>query len=188
VDNEEQNGEPGATQDKPDRGLIGFVRKNRALVVHWVLFVGVLGVMVALAEWAADWVNVHFAKATAHWFAWLLTVLGFDSHVEGVRIINNVCRFKIIGECTAYYPLAIYTSAVLAFPSPWRGRILGVVLGVPGLLAVNQVRLLTLCYIHANHREYFDTAHYVVWQSLIIFFTVLLWILWVNTLGRPGEA
>ena len=63
---EKADTEQDATPETEKQGLIGFVRNNRALVVHWVLFVGVLGVMVAVAEWAADWVNVHFAKGTAH--------------------------------------------------------------------------------------------------------------------------
>lgn len=184
----ETGGERGdastGTNGKTDRGLMGFVRRNRPLVTHWVLFVGVLGLMVAVAEVAADWVNVRFAKATANAMAWLLTSMGFDSHVEGVRVINNVCRFRIIGECTAYFPCAIYASAVLAYPSPWRGRVAGILLGIPAVLAVNQVRLLTLCYIFHNYEEYFDTAHYVVWQSLIIFFTVFIWILWVTLVAR----
>ena len=35
--------------------------------------------------------------------------------------------------------------------------------------------------------ENFETLHVLVWQSLIIFFTVMLWILWVSTLARGHE-
>ena len=35
--------------------------------------------------------------------------------------------------------------------------------------------------------ENFETIHVLVWQSLIIFFTVMLWILWVSTIARGHE-
>ena len=40
-----------------------------------------------------------------------------------------------------------------------RGRCgLARLIPAPPVLAINQVRLLTLCYIYANHNEYFETA------------------------------
>ena len=162
----------------------GFLRRYGALFKHWVLFLGFLGAMIALNEWKVEWVNYHFTAFTAHFMAWLLKLLGQHGQATGLHVSSSICNFRIIGECTAYYPLSIFVAAVLAFPSPWRRRILGVLLGVPVMLLINQVRLISLCYIYRPYRELFDTIHIVVWQSLIIFFTVVLWILWATTLGR----
>jgi len=170
----------GASPDS--RG--GFLGRYGALFKHWALFLGFLGAMMALNEWKVAWVNLHFATFTAQVMAWILGVLGQNGHATGVHVSSSICSFRIIGECTAYYPLSIFIAAVLAFPSPWSRRILGVLLGVPALLLINQVRLVSLCYIYRPYRELFDTIHIVVWQSLIIFFTVVLWILWATTLGR----
>ena len=64
-------------------------------------------------------------------------------------------------------------------------------MGAPGILAIqalNVIRVISLAWILRHHPDVFETAHLVVWQSLIIFFTVLLWILWVTTLGRQRDA
>ena len=161
-----------------------FLHRYGPLFKHWVIFLGVLGGLIALNEWKVQWVNYHFTAFTAQFMAWLLKLLGQNGQATGLHVSSSICNFRIIGECTAYYPLSIFIAAVLAFPSPWKRRILGVLLGVPVMLLINQVRLVSLCYIYRPYRELFDTIHIVVWQSLIIFFTVVLWIVWATTLGR----
>ena len=154
------------------------------LIKHWATFLGVLGVLVAISQWQVRWVNVYFAQATASVMAFILKVIGIQGKATGIRVTSTVCKFQIIGECTAYYPIAIYIAAVLAFPAPWGRRVLGVLLGIPAILLINQVRLVSLCYLLRAFPEHFETIHIVIWQSLIIFFTVLIWILWVTTLAR----
>jgi archaeosortase B (VPXXXP-CTERM-specific) len=162
----------------------GFLRRYGALAKHWAFFLVILGGMVAINQWRPDWVNIHLSKFTARIMAGIMDLLGTEGKANGIYIACTVCRFKIIGECTGYYPISIYLAAVLSFPTPWIRRILGVVLGIPTILVINQVRLVSLCYIDRSFPEHFEVIHIVVWQSLIIFLTVLVWILWVTTLAR----
>jgi len=155
-----------------------------ALFKHWAIFLGILGATVAINEWQTSWVNIHFAKATAEFMGLITRLLGEGGSVTGIHISTNVCKFKIIGECTAYYPISIFIAAVLAFPVPWLRRIVGVLVGVPILLVINQGRLISLCYLFRAYPDEFEMIHLVVWQSLIIFFTVFVWILWVTLYAR----
>ena len=52
---------------------------------------------------------------------------------------------------------------------------------------INQVRLVSLFYIGHWFPGSFQTAHLVVWQSLMIFATVILWLLWAAG-SRPHHA
>lgn len=173
---------------RPVGRLRGFVRQNPALIRHWFKFLGLLALLLGLAQWASDWVNVRMAQATAKVLAGVLTLLGQHGRTEGIEVFSRMCRFQIIGECTAYYPCAIFAAAVLSYPCPWRPRLIGLLLGVPAILTINQVRLLSLCYVYRFYYESFETVHIIVWQSLIIFFTVLLWIVWASTLARRHET
>jgi archaeosortase B (VPXXXP-CTERM-specific) len=166
------------------RGLRGLLRRHGPLIRHWALFTLILGAFVAVSEWASYWTNHRFSEVTAQWLALSLRLMGETPVVSGIKISCATCSFRIIGECTAYYPCTIFVSAVLAFPAAWTRKLLGVVLGVPAVLLVNQVRLVSLCYIADAFPEQFETIHIVVWQSLIIFLTVLLWIVWVITLAQ----
>ena len=175
---------PEASGEVADSDDDGFLKKFGPLLKSWVIFLVVLGVMIAIYEANPRLVNRRFAMWTAELMGGIMNLLGEESWVRGIMVSCSVCRFRIIGECTAYYPISIYIAAVLGFPSPWRRRVLGVLLGLPVLLIINQVRLVSLCYLSRSVPEYFDMLHIVVWQSLIIFFTVLVWILWVMTIGR----
>jgi exosortase/archaeosortase family protein len=73
----------------------------------------------------------------------------------------------------------IFVSAVLASPVRWRRKLAGALLGLPVLAAINLVRIVSLSYIDHWFPQALETAHYVVWQSLMVFFTVVLWLLWV---------
>lgn len=184
----------------PDRGpeTLGFERKaiERArrlwrrygeVLKGWLIFVAVIGVGAALDEKANHLVNTRFSEITAQVSAWLLGVLGAGGRAEGTMLISSYCVFEIIGECTGYYPCVIYTAAVLAYPCRFSRRLLGIALGLPALLLINQSRLISLCYVYRLSHENFEVIHVLVWQSLIIFFTVMLWILWVSTLARGHE-
>jgi exosortase/archaeosortase family protein len=163
------------------------LRRYSVLIRVWALFLAWLAAFVALAQVASDWVNVRMAELTASVLAGILTLIGAKGKADGINVVSRVCCFQIIGECTAYYPCAIFAAAVLSFPCPWRARGIGLLLGIPAVLTINQARLLTLCYVYHDYYESFETAHIVVWQSLIIFFTVLLWIVWASTLARRHE-
>jgi archaeosortase B (VPXXXP-CTERM-specific) len=165
-----------------------FLRRHRPLLQHWGLFLVILGLLVALDEWASDALNRRFSEITAAWTAGSLRLLGLRAGANGVLVqATNVCRYQIIGECTAYFPCAVYAAAVASYPSRIVRRILGLALGIPLLLLLNQVRLVSLCFIQRSYPEYFEAMHLLVWQSLFVFFAVLLWIAWVATLGGADE-
>ena len=56
--------------------------------------------------------------------------------------------------------------------------------GIPILMVINQGRLISLCYLLQVFPDEFEMIHLVVWQSLIIFFTVFVWVLWVTLYAR----
>lgn len=170
----------GGASDAPG----GLFRSYRQLFTHWAIFLGILGATVAINQWQITWVNIHFASFTAEVMGWIMRTFGEGGAVHGIHVSTNVCKFKIIGECTAYYPMSIYIAAVLAFPVPWFRRFVGVLVGIPILFVINQGRLISLCYLLRVYPDEFEMIHLLVWQSLIIFFTVFIWILWVTLYAR----
>ena len=83
--------------------------------------------------------------------------------------------------------MLIFLAAVLAFPAPWRARLVGLAVGAVAIQAVNLVRVVALYLTGAYFPAWFDASHTVVWQTVVILFSVLLWILWANRLGAPSR-
>lgn len=95
--------------------------------------------------------------------------------------------FTVVSECGAIEVMAIFVAALLAFPCPWWKRIVGIIVGLPLLYAVNIGRLACLGYIGAYNREWFDFAHHYLWQAIYIIFVVVIWMLWVELLVKQRK-
>ncbi len=90
--------------------------------------------------------------------------------------------FILIPECGAIEIMAIFLAAVLAFPTLWWKRIVGLVAGLPIMYGVNVLRLTVLAVIGAmdKSRVWFNFAHEYIWQAIYIIFVVAVWLLWVE--------
>ena len=162
--------------------------ESRSGLRAWLIFVVVYAALMAiLFLWAAPLVNRGLAPLTARATAWNLRLIGAGGYAVGTRVTSPLLTVEIITECTAIFPLIIFLAAVVSFPAPRRRKILGLALGVPALLVINQVRLVSLFYIGHWFPGAFQTAHLVVWQSLMIFATVLVWLFWAAG-SRPQHA
>ena len=114
--------------------------------------------------------NLLSLKATAT--GTLLSVEGFSAQIDDV--------------CTGIFIVAIYLSAVLAYPSRAREKLRGLLLGASAILILNLIRVVSLMYIGVYLPQFFETAHLLVWQSLIIFTTLLVWLYWTERfVGAP---
>jgi len=102
---------------------------------------------------------------------------------------NLEFRFSVVPDCGALPSMAIFVSAMLAFPTRWWKRLAGIAAGLPLLYVVNVVRLVCLGMIGAydNGGEMFDFAHHYVWQGIYIVFVVAIWMGWVEFLVKPGQ-
>ena len=164
-----------------------FLRRHRRILRSWVIFIVLLETQHLLLDWSGPRVWDFIDEWTARITTWSLSLLGVEAHADGKLVSSSIYSIRIIRECTAVHPIMIYVAAVLAYPCAWRSKSLGAVCGTAAILLINQVRLVSLCYIGLWYPAMFETVHILVWQSLIIFFTVLIWICWAS-LVTPSHA
>ncbi len=157
--------------------------ENRTMFRCWLVFVAILAVfhLLLLVGWnywdiAALW--------TARSLAWTLSLLGYAAHSEGTKVVSSLYSVNIIRDCTAIHPIGIFLAGVLAYPAGWRSKLLAVGGGVLALLAVNQVRLVSLCYVGRWYQRGFEVAHVIVWQGLIVLFSVGFFLAWTVLADR----
>lgn len=177
---------PASPAPSPD---VPFWRKNRRELTFLVLFVVLLGGSFTLIS--LNWVNDHviepFTGGIAKVSGATLGLLGQDVRMQGTIIRGKRFAVNIRNGCNGVEAMLIFLAAVLAFPAPWRARLLGLVVGVVAIQAVNLIRVVALYLTGAYFPSWFDASHTVVWQTVVILFSVLLWILWANRLAVPRE-
>jgi len=94
--------------------------------------------------------------------------------------------FIVVSECGAIEVMAIFLAAVVAFPTRWWKKAVGLIAGLPIMYCVNIFRLSCLAIIGAYDTEhkYFNFFHEYVWQAIYIIFVVAVWMLWVEYVVR----
>jgi exosortase/archaeosortase family protein len=105
-----------------------------------------------------------------------------EQQQEGAEDTALTFPFILVPECGAIEIMAIFVAAILAFPTLWRKRIIGLVVGIPIMYGVNIFRLTVLAMIGAvdQSRVWFNFAHEYVWQAVYIIFVVAVWLVWVE--------
>jgi exosortase/archaeosortase family protein len=118
----------------------------------------------------------------------LLNLTGRGVNVMDTVVSSPQFAFQIVDLCTAVMPMMIFTAAVIAYPSRVKEKVIGLVIGLIGIFLINQVRLVSLFYIGAYVPGIFETAHLLVWQSLMILLAIGLWLIWAYKYVRTSSV
>jgi exosortase H (IPTLxxWG-CTERM-specific) len=131
-----------------------------------------------------DRVVVPFTAGVARVSAAVLNGLGERVTVSGTSIRSPRFAVEIENGCNGIETALLFGSAVLAFPAPWRRRLLGLLLGFAAIQIINLVRVVTLFWVGAHRPALFNASHTVLWQSIVVLCGVLLFLLWAAREGR----
>ena len=123
----------------------------------------------------------------------VLAFFGEEATVTGAVITSPRFSVRIVRGCDGLEALAVLGCAILAFPASIPVRLGGLVVGTAVLMSVNLVRVVSLFYIGIHFPRRFEMMHKEVWQPMIIFVAVVLFILWARwatrwTWRRPHAA
>ena len=90
-------------------------------------------------------------------------------------------------SCSGADVAALCLGVTLAYPVAWRQRVIGAVIGVAGIIALNTVRIATLLAL-ASSPETLNLLHVYVWPAALTLATVAYVWLWIRWTERPAAA
>lgn len=163
-----------------------FVRRNRQVIVFFVIFALLVGVSFIAIECYGSipllekYVMLPSCKATAWSTSIALNLFGYQTGHHGTTITSRQLPIDIIPKCTPVPAFLIYASAVFAFPCRWRQKLIGLGIGILSIPVINLVRVMSLYVIGLHWREHFEGIHLYVWQPLVVFISLLVWVWWVE--------
>jgi archaeosortase B (VPXXXP-CTERM-specific) len=104
---------------------------------------------------------------------------------DATSVSDKVVSYKgfavhIIEECTGVYEVLIFAAAVLAFPTIWPKKWVGLGLGLPLLYFFNVLRIAVLILVGKYMPQYFDFMHLYFWQATLILMITSVWLLWIT--------
>lgn len=137
---------------------------------------------------ATPWFRNAFFPTYLEWnagtAAFILRSIGEQARAYGTLIVSPNGALAIKRGCDSVEPAALLFAAIMAFPASWRSRLLGALIGVSILLALNIVRIVSLYYVQAWYPEAFQTIHVDVWQPIFVVLVVVIWSLWAWRVTR----
>lgn len=141
-----------------------------------------------------------FLALNARASALLISIFQSDLRVQDSIIATGAAAprqftVQVAEGCDPLQPIAIFAAAVLAMPVGWKRRIVGLLVGVAALLALNLVRIASLFLIGAADPDLFEIMHLDVWQAGFVLIAFLLWSVWAHfatrapsSAGRTGDG
>jgi exosortase H (IPTLxxWG-CTERM-specific) len=115
----------------------------------------------------------------------ILHLLGFDSTRSGTLVSMDDVSLNIMEECNGVPALLIYLAAVLAYSATLKQKAVGVALGIPAIFVINEIRVISLFFARRYFSIHvFEALHVYVWQTIIILFSLLLWLYWAERFVR----
>ena len=108
----------------------------------------------------------------------------------GSTILSTRTGFAvtILAGCNGVEAMIVLVAGMLAFPAPWKHRLLGIAAGIVAIQALNLVRIVSLFYLGQWDRAVFEWAHLYAWQVLVMVDALVVWLVWLRTLPRTATS
>jgi exosortase H (IPTLxxWG-CTERM-specific) len=108
----------------------------------------------------------------------VLRAVGERVVVRGTIISAPCFAVDIQNGCNGLETMLFLVAAVLAFPASAKQRILASLLGILLIEAVNLIRVTTLYLVGCHKREWFESFHLAIWQTIVFATAVLFFAAW----------
>lgn len=157
-------------------------------LVLFAVYLGAVGTLLPIATRSFPGVTRFLITATAAIQYAVLVPFTDMSKLTGSTVHFGSFDVEIIPECTGLFEIAIYATCVLAFPTSWRNRGIGLLFGIPTIYAFNVLRIL--CLLLVGHYAYssFDFFHLYFWQGTLILMITSVWMLWIYLVVRNESS
>jgi len=162
------------------------------MVRFFVLFLLLQGALfgLELTPWAQEWFVVPWTNTLAAISAGIVRLFDPAVMAQGkvLQSAHNGFAVSIEAGCNGVEATIVLLAAILAFPAPWKRKLLGLAIGIVAVQGLNIVRVISLFYLGQWNFSMFEWAHLYVWQALIMLDVMVVWLLWVRTLPRMAPA
>lgn len=118
----------------------------------------------------------------------LLGLLGTATHRHGAKIFSGAFSIEVVPSCTGLFVFWLYLCAVVAFPTTWRARLKGAILGAATIFGLNVVRIVSLFCLGSRYPACFDDLHLFVWQGIVVVIVSMYWYSWAYRSAESAAA
>jgi exosortase H (IPTLxxWG-CTERM-specific) len=108
----------------------------------------------------------------------ILRVMREPVVVKGTIISAPCFAVNIQNGCNGLETMLFLVAAILAFPALPRQRFVATLLGILLIQAVNLIRVTSLYLVGCHRREWFESFHLAIWQTIVFATAVIFFAAW----------
>jgi len=151
-------------------------------IMKFVILAAIFGISfyTLFSRFAESRVLINTVFITAKCTSFVLNLFGIEATTHAHMVFLDNFSFEVVYECVGIFPIIIFASFVLAYPTKLRNKLIGIAIGVPFIYLFNIFRLIVMALVGNTHPQYFDFLHEYLWQVVVILVIVMLWILWMT--------
>lgn len=137
-----------------------------------------------------DTVIIPFTEAIAQMSATLMQLFDHQVIFHGVELIDSQSGFSVSIQagCNGVEAALILVAAILAYPTSWKAKVIGVFVGFLSVQALNILRIISLFYLGKWNTQAFEWAHLYIWQTLIMLDVLIVFLVWLKFSPRVFKS
>jgi exosortase H (IPTLxxWG-CTERM-specific) len=118
----------------------------------------------------------------------ILNVFGSWTSTSGTHLSSSDFGINVVYGCNGAFATAILLSGIIAYPCRIREKLTGILIGIPAIFAINQLRVISLFLLGRKYPGVFEEVHVYVWQPIIIIFAIFVWDFWSRNFVRKDKV
>ncbi len=132
--------------------------------------------------------NGLYSKGVVILTSKVLEILGIPSTYQGSVIQLPSIALDVRFGCNGLEAVMIYAVAVIAFPSPWKKKLMGILGGFVVIQVINIIRIASLAYSAIHFKSLFEYIHIYVAQGLMIAVSLGIFFVYLNYAKNSQQA
>jgi exosortase/archaeosortase family protein len=183
--------EPTPTAEAPrawGRRAASWAGRNRDVLQFCAVFIVLTVALNLVYSWyeQAEFM-IWYSTLNATLVYKVYEALGLTVYQSNYTVTVNGFSMSIAPVCTAVSTMIIYFACIVAYPASLGKKLVGLLIGFPGLALVNFGRLLLLGYLGYTNTHLFEIVHQYVFQVVFIVFVIVLWLIWIDKIVQDAN-
>jgi exosortase/archaeosortase family protein len=172
----------GQPQKKTEMSIKRFAISYLALMGTFFFLIGFVPLQKVLD------LNGLYTKGVVMATAKVLGTMSIPCTSEGSLIRLPSILLDVKFGCNGLEAVMIYSVAVIAFPSPWKKRLIGIAAGFSILQTINILRIAFLAYSGIHFKTLFEYIHIYVAQGMMIAISLGIFFIYLSYAQGPERA
>jgi exosortase H (IPTLxxWG-CTERM-specific) len=132
--------------------------------------------------------NGLYSKGVVILASKILEILGIPTSYQGSVIKLPSIALDVRFGCNGLEAVMIYAVAVMAFPTPWKSKLMGIAGGFVAIQVINILRIASLAYSAIHFKSLFEYIHIYVAQGLMIAVSLGIFFIYLNYAKSSQQA